>query len=442
MNKANFDQITAMQEENYSNRIGFQFGIFNITNIEYNWVTHTQEWTIACTKCGNEETVNHDIGRDWVRGKGRNQYKCKYCIKAEKESEKISKMQKKASEEAEKDSFIGNVVNGWTLYKRDGSTFTAYCQECGRQRKITMRDVVNSSVPVCSHKKDFSDPEYIGMRFGNLTVLKYEHGQFIVRCDCGFEKPVKCSALINKKTTTCGRVKCEYHNRAMDYFGKHGSIVRKIGENTENEVKSWLEKLGYTVQSTPCSGDYGVDLICTGKDGSLVAIQVKNNATTKAKASVSAVQEVYAGGKYYDCVKFVVVSYTGFTDNAKNMADKLGVMLCNERCELFDFSKSSHFNTKHFWVVDGNVEPMIETFKRNGWYSKNIGRFADMTYEQVKKHFENKELRKQQSKIMEKYGVSEQKVYYRMTKMGMTFEEAVTEPNKTMGRPRKKEDAV
>ena len=288
-----------------------------------------------------------------------------------------------------------------------------------------------------SEKNNFTDPDYIGRRYGNLIIIGYEHGQFIVRCDCGFEKPVKCSALINKKTTTCGRVECEYHKNVMNYYGKHGSLVRRIGENTENEVCSWLEKLGYTVKQTPTSGDYGVDIICIGRDDKLVAIQVKNNATTKAKADVHSVQEVYAGGKYYDCDKFAVVSYTGYTDNAKKMADKLGVMLCNEKCELFDFTAHFHFNTKHFWIVDGKTEPMSETFKRHGWDFNHLDRFNGMSYEEVKKYFEKAEERKKQLELLKKYGVSAQKVDYRMKHMGMTFEQALFEPNRQMGRPHK-----
>ena len=177
-------------------------------------------------------------------------------------------------------------------------------------------------------KNVFSDPDYIGRRYGNLVILGYSHGDFITKCDCGFEKPIKCSAIINGKTSTCGRVECQYHVERLKYYGKDGALVAHIGAKTEKEVYSLLKSYGYTVVQTPFSGDFGVDIICLSKKGERVAIQVKNNYSTQSKANVHAVQEVYAGCKYYDCVKFAVVSYTGYTDNAKKMADKLGVFPC------------------------------------------------------------------------------------------------------------------
>lgn len=287
---------------------------------------------------------------------------------------------------------------------------------------------------------DYTDPDYIGRRYGNLTIIGYQNGQFLTECDCGFKKPIKCSAIINKKTTTCGRTECDFHVQHMKYWGKDGRLVAEIGEKSEHEICDWLKELGYTVKPTPRSGDYGVDIICVGRDGKLVAIQVKNNASTKSKANVHAVQEVYAGGVYYGCEKFAVVSYTGYTDNAKKMADKLGVMLCDERCELS--KKEEHFpiNTKHTWIVNGIEEPMRTTFRRNGWDFNHLERLVGKSYEEVEQFFKHLEQKRENIRIRKELGVSQPKIAYRMKHMGMTFEQAVSEPNKTMGRPRKRKD--
>ena len=286
---------------------------------------------------------------------------------------------------------------------------------------------------------NFSDPDYVGRRYGNLIITGYNHGMFSVKCDCGFEKTVKCSSIVNGKTATCGRVNCEYHIANMNYWGKNGRLIAEIGEQTEKEICGYLETLGYTVKKTPRSGDYGVDIICVGRDGKLVAIQVKNNASTQSKANIHSVQEVYAGGKYYDCDKFAVVSYTGYTDNAKKMADKLGVMLCNEKCELFKEEEHMPINTKHTWIVNGREEPMSVTFKRNGWDFSKAYRYSGMTYEQAEKYFNGLKEKREHIAIRKTIGVSQQKIAYRMKHMGMTFEQAISEPNKTMGRPRKKD---
>lgn len=286
-------------------------------------------------------------------------------------------------------------------------------------------------------KNDFTDPDYIGRRYGNLTIIGYSHGQFITKCDCGFEKPVKCSAIINGKTATCGRVECDFHVNNMKYWGKKGELISQLGEKAEKEIYDLLESYGYTVHKTPRSGDFGVDIICIGRKGGKVAIQVKNNFSTKSKANVHSVQEVYAGGIYYGCDKFAVVSYTGYTDNAKKMADKLGVMLCNEKCELFKEEEHFPINTKYTWVINGVEEPMQVTFKREGWDFSHLNRLCDMTYDQVKDYFDKLKRKKENVKTRKELGISGQKIAYRMKHMGMTFEQAISEPNKTMGRPRK-----
>ena len=338
-------------------------------------------------------------------------------------------------------NIIGKTINGWIVESRNGKIYQCFCEKCGRERKLSYKQIIENSIQCrqCD-KNDFTDPSYIGKRYGNLTVLDYLGGQFIVKCDCGFEKPIKCSAVVNRKAVTCGRIECEYHKNAMNYYGKHGELVREVGVLAEKNISDLLVSLGYTVKQTPTSQDYGVDIICVGKDKKLVAIQVKNNASTKSKVDVHAVMEVYAGGVYYGCEKFAVVSYTGYTDNAKKMADKLGVMLCNERCELFKEEEHFPINTKHTWVVNGIEEPMLTTFKRNRWDCHNVYRFTEMNYEQVKQYFEQLEKRNENIRIRKKLGVSQSKIAYRMKHMGMTFEQAVSEPNRTMGRPRKRKD--
>lgn len=292
-----------------------------------------------------------------------------------------------------------------------------------------------------SDRADYSSSVYIGKRYGSLTVIDYIHGRFNVRCDCGFEKTVKCNNVIGGRTMTCGRYECKYHQKTMNYYGKYGELVREVGEDTEKEICDKLVAMGYTVERTPSSGDYGVDLIFTCNNGDRAAIQIKNNQKTKQKTGVHAIQEVFSGGLFYDCNKFVVISYTGYTDNAIKIADKLGVMLCDENFRLFE-KPNYHFNTKHFWNVNGVYEPMSVTFRREGWDNSHCERFYNMTYEQVKELQEKRKIRKSQLLYCKEHDMSYQYINYRMKTMGMTFEQAVNEPKHTNGRPRKQGVAV
>ena len=439
MTVSNVEQILEMQMDNYQNRIGTTFGIFKIDDIRYNWQAHTQEWTISCTKCGHSETVTKSVGWDWLRGKGRSRDRCKYCKQQEVDAKKIEKNKKEHEEKERLDGFVGNEINGWLLTERNMRMFVAVCKECGFKKNVPLKQVENNSIPFCMHKNDFSDHDYIGRRYGNLVITGYANGRFKAKCDCGFEKQFNCSAVVNGKSMTCGRLECEYHIARCHMDGKRGTLIVQRGEKSEIEIYEYLKNLGYTVKKTPRAGDFGVDIMCKTKNGDMVAIQVKNNASTKSKADVKAVQEVYAGGIYYGCNKFAVVSYTGYTDNAKKMADKLGVYLCDEKCELYKDEEHFHANTKHIWIVNGKVEPMSVTFKRNGWDFRQLYKLTGMPYEQVEQYFDRLKQKRKNIKQRKECGVSQQKISYRMKHMGMTFEQAISTPNVIMGRPKKQE---
>ncbi|MBR1743705.1 MAG: restriction endonuclease [Lachnospiraceae bacterium] len=76
-------------------------------------------------------------------------------------------------------------------------------------------------------------------------------------------------------------------------------------------------------ENTQASCDYGVDVLAS-KEGITYAIQCKRYLEP---VGIEAVQQVYAGRAYYECHVAVVLTNQSFTANAKNLADKLGVVL-------------------------------------------------------------------------------------------------------------------
>ena len=70
---------------------------------------------------------------------------------------------------------------------------------------------------------DWTDPKWIGHRFGHLVVTAHAgKGKLLCRCDCGREVAVKGYHLINKYQSTCGR-DCSYHKEVIsDGPTKHG----------------------------------------------------------------------------------------------------------------------------------------------------------------------------------------------------------------------------
>ncbi len=80
-------------------------------------------------------------------------------------------------------------------------------------------------------------------------------------------------------------------------------------------------------QSTQASIDFGVDVLAE-KEGILYAIQCKRYT---APVGIEAVQQVYAGCAFYDCHVAVVLTNQHFTASARQLAEKIGVILWDRR---------------------------------------------------------------------------------------------------------------
>lgn len=96
------------------------------------------------------------------------------------------------------------------------------------------------------------------------------------------------------------------------------------GHEFEFYCADLLRDRGFSeVEVTSGSRDFGVDILAE-KDGVTYAIQCKCYTTP---VGVFAVQEVYAGRDYYDCMVGVVLTNQYFTEPAVDMAKKLQILL-------------------------------------------------------------------------------------------------------------------
>ncbi|WP_076011019.1 restriction endonuclease [Alteromonas abrolhosensis] len=99
----------------------------------------------------------------------------------------------------------------------------------------------------------------------------------------------------------------------------------------ENEVNIFLQTLGFETETTPTSGDFGVDLILLSpENGSRTAVQCKD---FKGEVGVSAIQEVFAGKMHYQCEKAMVIGRDGFGKAALSLAESTGVV-CSTLTQL------------------------------------------------------------------------------------------------------------
>ena len=87
-------------------------------------------------------------------------------------------------------------------------------------------------------------------------------------------------------------------------------VDKMSGEEFERYLKCHFEKLGFKVELTPKSHDYGADLIMR-KDGERIVIQAKRY---KESVGIKAVQEIIGALQYYKADKgYVVTNSKSFT---------------------------------------------------------------------------------------------------------------------------------
>lgn len=113
------------------------------------------------------------------------------------------------------------------------------------------------------------------------------------------------------------------------------SGIREIdvmpGFQFERFLGALFERVGYSVEYTPQTGDFGADLILQGF-GATIAVQAKRYDKT---VGVNAVQEVHASKAYYRASEAWVITNQDFSEAARQLANKSQVRLIN-RAQLID----------------------------------------------------------------------------------------------------------
>ena len=130
--------------------------------------------------------------------------------------------------------------------------------------------------------------------------------------------------ILKTEVSTESKTNISTENKKVDINVILAEIDEMDGFEFERYVKHIYESLGYSVHHTPLSGDQGVDLILTSKEGIRTAIQVKRYSS---KVSNGAVQEVVAGKGFHKCTKGSVVTNNFFTNSAVDLAIANGIDL-------------------------------------------------------------------------------------------------------------------
>lgn len=431
------EQTRTRQSVSYLRYIGIIVGDFTVLDVEYDWGRRDQRWHIRCNLCGEEDYLYN--ASDWRRGKGRST-KCK-CRKQNPE-----KPQKIKRPPWSDDGWVGQEFSGWTVIEFSGDgQFLVECTQCGKKVKKPCFSLVSDKASVCNHviPNDYTTDDWIGKRSGHLTVIRREGKCFRTRCDCGRESVVRPTDMFTSQIVqTCGNHRCQYHQNRKNNV----TSVKALREGHEHErrVAELFRSHGYDVELTTKSGDFGVDMLVNWSDNHKLAVQIK---LQKRGAGVDSVQQVYAGGRFYDCDMFSVISVYGFTDAAKRMAAKLGVYLADKTFEfpddIGDFCNNllpvyrSRGKGDKQYELNGEEKPLSEWCTELGADEITVKGRLDrgITLENAlsptrrsKQRFTILGMSGSLAEICRHFGVLPASVSYRMKQRGMTLEGAIRTP--------------
>lgn len=452
------------QHNAYKNYIGKTYGSFVCEAIEYDWGLHEQIWTVRCLFCG-EVTQKHN-GYQWSRGK-LNSRKC-HCEKKRREQEKQIKQQKRTEERITKeqerqlriDEQVGKTYGKFKIIEYAGyDSCKVVCTECGAERRtgVTITKLQNGEYPSCMcGKADYGNKRWIGTRVGHLTVMSHEGHNFICKCDCGRERVCTDSYFAQKRYRDCGSRECDY----IEESRANAIAARNRGYAYEQIVCALLKSNGYKAKHVGGKGrDFGVDIIATDPEGIKIAVQCKSNMASTT--TLDAVQQVYAGGRYYGLEHFAVVSHSGYSVTAVKMAKKLGVYLSDGQTFIYpddikEYASSLlpvvdvHKNLKaqKLYEMNGVKKTLVNwAFEYNANYAYVLkGIRMGLSLENALKYkpynnYKRYTVRGFYGTLSEIYShfkpnISEETIRQRLKK-GMDIETAVFMPAQVQGRPRK-----
>jgi hypothetical protein len=115
------------------------------------------------------------------------------------------------------------------------------CQcDCGSIKVITGRNMVNGFTQSCGCIRKDKTANFVGRRFGRLTVIERgtnkDNGRvitWICKCDCGTYTTVRAPHLVNGTSCSCGCLRIE---RLQEVVTTHG---HSIGRVATSEFSIW-----------------------------------------------------------------------------------------------------------------------------------------------------------------------------------------------------------
>lgn len=103
----------------------------------------------------------------------------------------------------------------------------------------------------------------------------------------------------------------------------------------EAHVGRYFEQLGYSVEVSRQTGDYGVDVFAKRGD-ERIAVQAKMYGHTARRINRQTVMELHGAKDYFDCTKAILATDGQLLPDAQQVADKLGIEVLHIAAERVD----------------------------------------------------------------------------------------------------------
>lgn len=192
--------------DGYSKRIGTMNGVYEITDITYDFTERGKDVTLKCSLCSRE------IHRMMISGRNKWSELIKSCPCQKTEKARIDKEEFEKSKKIKKDkiqsdgvSMIGSFCGDYKIigfeFLKDVPIFTLECTKCRDITTANYQRVKNNAKTYSKcHKHGNTvkyDESYIGMKKNFLTVKeiarfpKSGHRAFLCECDCGNRKLIE-----------------------------------------------------------------------------------------------------------------------------------------------------------------------------------------------------------------------------------------------------------
>lgn len=235
--------------DDYSSKIGTMNGIYEITDITYDFKERGRDVTLKCSLCGRE------IHRIMIKDRNKWSELIKRCTCQTKKYQKRISLEK--TEKEKRDlilSRIGQIHGDYKIVSvedlENNPQYLLRCTECGAETKISFNSFIKRINFDCTeHKDPFSylikyDESYIGRKKNFLTVkaitrLPNRHRAFLCECDCGNTTVIEPTMWEQEIVKSCGCKHIEListhgHSKDRLYCVWNGILQRCYNPSSEN----------------------------------------------------------------------------------------------------------------------------------------------------------------------------------------------------------------